>query len=75
VEWQSCMSVDPWLDRLGGAWSSRMEIVCACVWVSTLAGLRSTGLWSEYFAGLCRLWGAGPAEWRSCVFVSQVWHA
>jgi hypothetical protein len=47
--------------------------LCVC-WgwggVPSLAGLRGTGLQSEYYAGLCRPWGHGPVEQRSCVFVS-----
>jgi hypothetical protein len=30
MEWRSCMSMDPWLDRLWGAQCSRMEILCMC---------------------------------------------
>jgi hypothetical protein len=43
--------------------SSRMEIIR--VWVPGLAGLRGTGLQSEYCAGLCRLWEHDWAEQRS----------
>jgi hypothetical protein len=32
------------------------------VWVPGLAGLRGTGLWNEYCAGLCRPWGCGPVD-------------
>jgi hypothetical protein len=61
------VSMDPWLDRLVGALSSRMEIMG--VWVPGMAGVRGTGLLSEYCAGLCRPLGHGPAGWRSCRFV------
>jgi hypothetical protein len=50
-----------------------MEIVS--VWAPGLAGLRGTGLQSEYCAGLCRPWWRGPAERRSCGVLSPVWQA
>jgi hypothetical protein len=32
VEWRSCMSVDPWLDRLGGGVVKQNgDSVCVCV--------------------------------------------
>jgi hypothetical protein len=49
--------------QVWGLWSSGTEIVR--VWVPSLAGLRGTGLWSEYCAGLCRPVGHGLAIWSS----------
>jgi hypothetical protein len=67
------MTVDPQLDRLVGAQCSITEIML--VWVLSLAGLRGSGFWSEYCAGLCRTWGPGPVEQRSCMFVSSTQQA
>jgi hypothetical protein len=73
ADWRSYLSVDLWLDRLGGVWPSRTEILR--VWVPGLAGLRGAGLQNGYFASLCRTGGHGPVEQRSCVCVPQAWQA
>jgi hypothetical protein len=46
------------------------------VWFPSFAGLRGTGLRSEYCAGLCRPWGHGPAEMeimRVCISSGRLW--
>jgi hypothetical protein len=82
AEWRSCMSVYPWLERLGGhGWAEWRSCVCVyvCVWV-TLA-------WQALGAQSCRVnivqccagfggvackaeimqgWGVQPSERSSC---------
>jgi hypothetical protein len=69
VEWRACVSVDPWLDRLGRGDTAQWirDFVCMGPQLCKLCRL------VEWI--LCRPGGHGPAEWRWCMCVSQAWQA
>jgi hypothetical protein len=62
----------PGLTGLGGTVQQNGDHGCGG---SCLGRPWGTGLWSEYFAGLCRPWGHGPVELRLCGFVSPAQQA